>query len=91
MIIFPSNLAAVPDYPGYFWDVEKHRLYSIKCGGELRPLKKRRLWGGVSGQFPRRHANDPCYRISHKGSPRYLFERDLKTLTVQTYHFPIVE
>ncbi len=37
MVTFPKNFIATK-YPGYFWNTENHRLYSIKVSGILHLL-----------------------------------------------------
>lgn len=91
MIYFPSTLTPVPNCQGYFWDVVEHKLYSIKQGGELREMKKRRLWSGVAHKFARQHSGDLCYTISRNGRRRTLFHEDLKRLELVHYDFPVVK
>jgi hypothetical protein len=38
MIYLPATLTPVPRYPGYFWDVKSHKMFSLKVGGELREM-----------------------------------------------------
>lgn len=90
MIYFPANLTPVPGTPGYFWNVETHKLYSLKVGGELREMKRKKLWGGVADRFPRHHKNAPYYTASHNGRTRYLFVADLKKLKLEHYDIPVV-
>ena len=91
MTYFPATLTPVPGCKGYFWDVAEHKLYSIKLGGELREMKRRRLWGGVAHKFARQHSGDPCYQVSNNGRPRTLFVEDLKRLELVHYDFPVVK
>ena len=63
MITFPLQFTATR-YPGYFWDVEKKKLYSIKVTGELREIKRAK-----SSHFNRYFEG---YVVSHKGRRRNL-------------------
>lgn len=60
-------------YPGYFWDTENKKLYSIKVEGVLKPLTL---------VNPNKHnrLSSPAYRISYKNSPRYVFLDRLMSL-----------
>ena len=63
MIKFPPQYTATK-FPGYFWNVVDHKLYSIKVTGMLRELKyvKPTFWNkGFSG-----------YAVSVNGRKRYL-------------------
>jgi len=39
MITLPCELFALRGFPGYFYDPQNSRMYSIKGSGELRELK----------------------------------------------------
>jgi hypothetical protein len=39
MINFPPEFVATR-YPGYYWNIEKQTLYSIKVTGELREMER---------------------------------------------------
>lgn len=39
MITLPSELKAIRGFPGYFFRESDKRLFSIKIGGVLKPLK----------------------------------------------------
>jgi hypothetical protein len=72
MIHLPSTLTPVPRYPGYFWDVKSHKMFSLKVGGELREMAGVNVSGKVSRtssrddpvlcatQFPRTESVVPC-------------------------------
>lgn len=66
------------NYPGYFWDTESKRLYSIKVEGVLRPLSVTR-----PNKFNR--LSSPAYRISYKNEPRYVFVDRLEKLERKDY------
>lgn len=91
MIYFPGTLTPVPRCQGYFWDVAKHKLFSLKLGGELREMKVQNLWAGVAHKFGRRHGGEKYYRVSVNGRYRYLFIEDLKKLEIVHYDIPVVE
>lgn len=78
MIKCPPNLTATK-YPGYFWDVNRQCLYSIKVGGTLRPLplNDRNRWCG-----------EPHFRVSHKGVPRTMKLSQLKRLNLVDSEIP---
>ena len=63
MVVLPSEFVATR-YPGYFWNTDDKKLYSIKVTGELKPLKF--CPGGQYG----RHTFTSGYRISHRGEKR---------------------
>lgn len=75
MVILPKGFTATR-YPGYFWDTKGQKLYSIKISGQLRALTK---------TYPNifNHLREPGYRISHRGNPRTLTMRYLKSLVVE--------
>ena len=65
MIKLPDRFISTK-YPGYFWDFENKRLYSIKISGELTPLKLQKggyYYPGI-GKIP------PHYNVSYKGFRR---------------------
>jgi hypothetical protein len=74
MITFPPEFVTTK-FPGYFWNTETRRLFSIKVTGELHELKhtKASKWThGISG-----------YRVSVKGQHRWLKDEYLKKLCSQ--------
>lgn len=76
MIIEELTLTPLKNYPGYYWDVEKQVLYSIKIGGVLRKLKRHK-----PNPFVRR-INGPYYELSRNGHRHCLALRYLETLKV---------
>jgi hypothetical protein len=60
MIKFPVGLTPTK-YPGYFWHVAEQKLYSIKVGGVLRPIK-------LSYPSKFNKLQTPAYQVSHKGN-----------------------
>lgn len=81
MVTLPPEYTATK-YFGYFWNTKEQRLYSIKIGGVLRPLKATNpnRWNELPG---------PAYRVSDKGWKRYLLVSDLKKLTTQDSVIPV--
>lgn len=77
MVVLPFGFTAT-EFPGYFWDTRGHKLYSLKIGGELRPVKlvpiEQKWWNS--------HQREDGYRISHKGTRRWLYVSKLKKLKV---------
>lgn len=93
MIYFPATLTPVPFYPGYFWDVQSHKLYSLKVGGVLREMKmhcvhpimlRRGYWGG------RLSVGDKYYRLSKEGHRRTMLLNELKRLQLVHYDMPVI-
>lgn len=78
MIRFPKHFVKIK-YPGYFWDVKEEILYSIKIGGELKPLKlKKAYYGpGKTGivDIPE------GYSVSVNGQKKIVALSDLQKLT----------
>ena len=72
MIVFPSDFVKTM-YPGYFWNVNTQKLYSIKSG-KVKELKLN------SGTYPiRPHGQmGPHYQVSVEGRKRYLLVEKLK-------------
>lgn len=77
----PYNVVSTK-YPGYFWDISKQRLLTIKVSGELRELKriKPNHWNnGFDG-----------YRVSVKGVRKNLYMDYLRGLEPHYHIIPIV-
>lgn len=81
MVTLPPEYTATK-YFGYFWNTKEQRLYSIKIGGVLRPLKfvNPNKWNELPS---------PAYRVSVKGRDRYLLISELKKLTIQDSIIPV--
>jgi len=82
MVTLPRGFTATR-YPGYFWHVEKQRLYSLKVGGALREM-----CGPIEPNYFNR-LHEPAYAISHKGHRRYLSVTYLKSLRIEDSEIPI--
>jgi len=79
MITFPPEFVATK-YPGYFWNTQTRRLFSIKVTGEQHELRvANRAY--VCDRFL---SQGPGYQVSVKGKPEYLSFEYLKSLTPQT-------
>lgn len=93
MIYFPATLTPVPNYPGYFWDVESHKIYSLKVGGVLRELKRKRVhpamfnYGNWHGRIA---PGDLYYSLSKNGRSRVMLVKDLKRLELVHYDMPVI-
>lgn len=61
-------------YPGYFWDFNEQKLYSLKSG----VLKELRLL--MNNRFMKRMGPFTGYQVSHLGVNRYLRLEDLEKL-----------
>lgn len=95
MIYFPDTLTPVPNSPGYFWDIKKQKLFSLKVGGVLRELKCRKLHPAAfnyrSFRFTNIQPGDLVYQISVDGRHKYLTVRSLKKLEMVHYTMPVIE
>ncbi len=67
MITFPEQFVKLK-HPGYFWNTEEKRLYSIKIGGVLKPMKLHQYIKGKNGSL----MSFPHYRISQDGRSKSL-------------------
>jgi len=88
--VLPNNLTAVPNYPGYFWDVANHVLYSIKVAGELRIMRPKKFYGRKNAYINPffRHYH---YTISHHGRRQYLSHASLCELKNTDKTIPFAE
>lgn len=79
MIILPIGLTPTK-YPGYFWDINKKKLYSIKTGlvREIKYTKPNRFNHFMDG-----------YRVSHEGHRVVLTLEYLNKLTNVDHIIPI--
>jgi len=70
MINFHEKYAAVEGLPGYFWNLEEGRLYSIKIQGVMKRLT---VYNG--NRFTYKHIgiskNDKYYQLSKNGNRVY--------------------
>ena len=82
MVVLPAEFVATK-YPGYFWNVNDQKLYSVKVTGELRQMK----------------FMAPCrwnhfvlgYRVSVRGDKRTLRMDYLKKLAPGPEVFPVAQ
>lgn len=80
MIIFPPNITPTK-FEGYYWDLDRGMLYSIKVGGKLRKLRlgTNAFYPKVQrGEIPRMQG----YQVSVKGKSRFLSLEYLNNLTL---------
>tara|TARA_R110000850_G_scaffold519_1_gene3164 strand:- start:3427 stop:3729 length:303 start_codon:yes stop_codon:yes gene_type:complete len=93
MIKFPATLTPVPKLPGYFWDVESHKLYSIKVGGVLRELKMQYVnrYTTQYRRFSKFRQGEKHYSLSKEGRTHIMLVRDLKKLTLVDYTMPVID
>jgi len=90
MVTLPENLTATK-FPGYFWDVKEHVLYSIKIGGVLKELTKipfGRLTRFVPNAW-RMDCDKFCYNISVKGRQNFYTDRYLYSLKIEDSEIPV--
>lgn len=96
MVTLPAPFAATK-YPGYFFNTEDNKLYSLKIDGVLKPLKFRKpdRFNHLNGHwaYPKheRKQTRGGYRISVKGRGRWLLIEDLETLKVGNDIIPVRE
>lgn len=83
MIKFPDEFVAT-QYPGYFWNVNNRRLYTIKVSGVLQPLRQysANRWQNQPGEH---------YRISHQGKRQILLVANLARLRIQDQTVPVLK
>jgi hypothetical protein len=92
MITLPKPFATVPSCPGYFWNTENHKLYSIKMAGELRELKMNKVNSWTFKRMYRSKAarfGDEYYTLSVQGKPRCRLVKKLKKLKCVDYEIPM--
>jgi len=78
MITFHKKYFALDGLPGYYWNKEDEKLYSIKIGGVLRPLALQK-----PNSF--NHLCDHGYQLSkHNRSYSYTI-RQIKSKIVENY------
>jgi hypothetical protein len=75
MIKFPSKHFVKTIYPGYFWNIEEQKLYSIKSG-VLKPLKFQKGGMRTTNNFITR----PGYKVSINNTTKFVSLTYLKTL-----------
>lgn len=81
MIKFPKDFVKTK-YNGYFWNIEEELLYSIKVGGELRPMK-------LHNSNRWLHFYEPHFRCSVNGKNRYYRLSELMKLKMEDSVFPM--
>lgn len=95
MIYFPETLTPVPLCPGYFWDMKKEKLFSLKVGGVLRELAVKKghksMFRYPGAKFLGIEVGDKYYQVSIDGKRRYLPVKALKKLEMVHYKMPVVE
>lgn len=83
---FPEGFTALK-FPGYFWNREEKRLYSIKVNGVLTPLTVNK------GRYPpwiRQLGKH--YQISVKGRRRYIALSEIERFLVDgEYEVPVLK
>jgi len=86
VVTLPPEFTATM-YPGYFWNTDEKRLYSIKVSGELRPLVSQSLSKMMRLLYKHPELkelyNRGCrvfYNVSVKGRRRILTDLYLQTL-----------
>lgn len=67
MINFPRNFRALKNFPGYFWNVNNKRLYTMKVTGVLRELKLQKPFHNHMISI-----DEPYYSVSKNGQRKVL-------------------
>lgn len=82
-VVLPPQFIATK-YPGYFWNDQTKKLYSVKVSGTLKPLKcqKPNKWN---------HFDQIGYNVSVEGRKRFLMLDYLMLLERQHSLFPVFE
>ena len=83
MVHFPEGFIALK-YPGYFWNIEESKLYSLKISGILKPLKIQ------SKVFVRGITIPKGYSISVNGRRMRVAEDAIKNLFVTNSTIPVI-
>lgn len=81
MVTLPLPFVAI-SYPGYFWNLSDHQLYSLKVGGVLRPLRLQRK---------NAYHEEDCYYISHEGQKFVINKSTLMVLEEKDSEIPVGE
>jgi len=83
MINIPKSFVALK-YPGYFWNTEENKLYSMKVQGILRPLRLNK--GGMyQGQV-----FEDAYRISVNGFRKYITPDQIQKIILKNSVIPVL-
>lgn len=90
MITFPDNLTPVPKFPGYFWDVVTHKLYSIKVAGELRELTVHKANRFNTNQWNGMRKGQLHYVLSKEGRRHITTIAALKKLKIVDHELPLI-
>ncbi len=82
MVTLPPPFTATK-FPGYFWNVETKKLYSLKVCGELREMH--------TLNYPNRfnRLTQPCYGVSHRGVRKSLPLAYLHKLKIEDSEIPL--
>ena len=83
MVTLPKQFIAIR-YPGYFWNTDDEKLYSVKITGALKTLALNNGW-----DYALSRRCEPCYNVSVNGRKQRIFLSELKTLKPKKQTFPI--
>lgn len=87
MVTLPNEFVATK-YPGYFWNIDDNKLYSVKITGQLKPMKSGFAGEMINGRWKPNY-NVPVYKVSVAGTRKILLIRDLEKLTAANTVFPV--
>ncbi len=82
MVTLPKEFVAI-QYPGYFWNIQYERLYSVKVTGVLKPLTFQ-----PAGRY--NHFQEG-YAVSVNGNRHFLPLWRLRKLVTKPQVFPVTK
>jgi len=90
LVTLPPEFVAIDEYPGYFWNIDEQRLYSIKIGGVLKRLRWQRPnhYNKLREKFPDVNVQYG-YQLSHEGKRFWVHDQYLKNLEYKDSVIPV--
>lgn len=91
MVTLPAPFIAT-EYPGYFFNSDDQKLYTMKITGVLRPLKfhKPNRWNHMY-LWHRGAGTEGGFQVSFEGRKKWLLIEDLRKLTEHDAEIPVKE
>ena len=83
MVTLPKEFVAI-QYPGYFFNIEDEKLYSVKVSGALKPLALNKGWN-----YALKIYCEVGYNISVNGRKRHIELSELRKLKPKKQIYPI--
>ncbi len=90
-IEFPQGFVALKKYPGYFWNTEEKKLYSMKVDGILKPLRQY-VYTDVAARHmfrPRMFIGDKYYTIYQKSKRKTVIVHEIERYLDYDHVIPI--